>query len=189
MKQMETERLIIRRFTSDDWEDLYEYLSVPEVVLYEPYDVYTDNECIDEAKYRAEEENNRFWAVCLKDSKKMIGHIYFAQSEPIEFRTWNIGYVFNPNFYGYGYATEACKRIIQHGFEDKNAHRIVAGVNVKNKPSWRLLERLSMRRESHMLKNVFFKRNSNGDPIWNDSYKYAILSSEYDIEMSKDIEN
>ena len=179
MKQMETERLIIRRFKEDDWEDLYEYLSIPEVVLYEPYDVYTKEECIEEAKYRAEEEDNRFWAVCLKENNKLIGHIYFAQSEPNIFRTWNIGYVFNPKFYGCGYATEACKTIIQYGFKDKEAHRVVAGVNVKNEPSWKLLERLSMRREAHMLQNVFFKKDSNGNPIWNDSYRYAILSSEY----------
>ncbi len=36
-----------------------------------------------------------------------------------------------------------------------------------------------MRREAHMLKSAFFKNNSDGKPIWNDSYRYAILSSEY----------
>lgn len=180
MKQMETERLILRRFEAKDWKDLYEYLSLPEVVLYEPYDTYTKDDCISEAKWRAEEQNgNSFWAVCLKDAGKMIGHVYFAQSEPPEFRTWELGYVFNPSFYGYGYATEACKRILKYGFEDLNTHRVVAGVNVKNQASWKLLERLSMRREAHMLQNVFFKKTSDGQPIWNDSYRYAILSSEY----------
>lgn len=183
MKQMETERLILRQFVPTDWEDLYEYLSIPEVVLYEPYNIYSREDCINEAINRSEEQNNnRFWAVCLKNSKKMIGHVYFAQEEPEEFDTWEIGYVFNPNFYGKGYATEACIRILQYGFENKKAHRIVAGVNVKNQASWRLLERLSMRREAHMLQNVFFKKTSDGEPIWNDSYSYAILSTEYKIE-------
>jgi RimJ/RimL family protein N-acetyltransferase len=75
----------------------------------------------------------------------------FNQEEPIEFKTWELGYGFNPKFYGQGYATEACKRILKYGFEEKNAHRIVAEVNVKNESSWKLLERLSMRREGHML--------------------------------------
>lgn len=179
MKKMETMRLILRQFVPDDWKDLYEYLSIPEVVIYEPYDIYTKEDCIDSAKWRSEEPNNMFWAVCLKDSKKMIGHVYFAQSEPDKFKTWNIGYVFNPKFYGYGYATEACKKILEYGFQDKDAHRIVAGVDVKNEASWKLLERLSMRREAHMLKNVFFKKTSDGEPIWKDAYRYAILSSEY----------
>jgi RimJ/RimL family protein N-acetyltransferase len=179
MKQMGTERLILRQFLPSDWEDLFEYLSNPEVVKYEPYGVYTKDESMIEAMERHEEQNNRFWAVCLKDSSKMIGHIYFAQSEPLEFRTWELGYVFNPAFYGHGYATEACKAILQYGFLVKKAHRIVAGVNVLNQASWNVLERLQMRKEAHMLQNVFFKKTTEGEPIWNDSYRYAILSSEY----------
>lgn len=177
---METDRLIIRRFVPEDWEDLYEYLSNTEVVKYEPYDTYTKEDCIKESRNRCESgEHSSFWAVCLKDSKKMIGHIYFSQIEPIEFMTWTLGYVFNPSYYGRGYATEACKRIIKYAFEECDAHRIVAGVNVKNKPSWKLLERLSMRREAHLLQNVFFQRANNGEPLWQDSYRYAILSREW----------
>ncbi|WP_170311582.1 GNAT family N-acetyltransferase [Vallitalea okinawensis] len=179
MKEMETNRLKLRRFVPQDWEDLYEYLSDPDVVLFEPYDVFTKEECIDEAIRRSEGEPNHFWAVCLKENEKMIGHVYFAQKEPYEFKTWMIGYVFNPSFYGHGYATEASKRILEYGFNDKKAHRIIAGANVKNPASWRLLERLSMRREAHMIENAFFTTTTEGHPIWHDSYHYAILSSEY----------
>jgi len=77
------------------------------------------------------------------------------------------------------YATEACRRILKYGFEEKKAHRIVAGANVKNESSWKLLERLYMRREGHMLQNVFFKRTLDGEPILNDSYKYGILYEEH----------
>lgn len=176
---MLTERLILRKFLPSDWEDLFVYLSDPGVVQYEPYGAYTKDECINEAFERYEEQNNRFWAVCLEGNNKMIGHVYFAQSEPVDFRTWEIGYVFNPIYYGRGYATEACERILQYGFQEKNAHRIVAGVNVMNHASWKVLERLHMRREAHMLQNVFFKKTLEGEPIWNDSYRYAILSTEY----------
>lgn len=177
--QLQSDRLILRRFEASDWEDLYEYLSLPEVVFYEPYEAYTKEQCIQEAKYRSEEENNRFWAVCLKDSNKMIGNVYFAQVQPQEFMTWELGYVFNPKYYGNGYATEACKRMLDYAFGDLNAHRVTAGVNIKNAPSWRLLERLNMRREAHMLQNVFFRRNAAGEPLWNDSYRYAVLAQEY----------
>ena len=179
MKQMNSQRLKLRRFKSDDWKDLYEYLSIPEVVLYEPYETFTKRECIDEAQRRSDQNNKNFWAVCLKNSSKMIGHIYFSQINPNRLKTWEIGYVFNPRYYGHGYATEAADRILKYGFENKGAHRIVAGVNVKNKPSWKLLERILMRREAHMLENVFFKKTPEGKPIWNDSYRYAILASEY----------
>jgi len=50
-------------------------------------------------------------------------------------KRWELGYVFNPKFYEQGYATKACRRILKYGFEEKKAHRIVAGVNVKNESS------------------------------------------------------
>lgn len=39
MSILETERLILRKFSCDDWKDLHEYLSQETVVKYEPYDV------------------------------------------------------------------------------------------------------------------------------------------------------
>lgn len=180
MKQMETERLIIRRFKEEDWEGLYEYLSLPEVVHFEPYGVYSKEECIEEARRRYEEKDKGpFWAVCLKETNKLIGHIYFCKEDFEEIMTWELGYVFNPRYYGKGYATEGCRRMLQYGFEELNAHRIVAECSDKNIPSWRLLERLNMRRESHMLENIYFKTTANGEPIWYDSYEYAILNKEW----------
>ncbi|GGH26778.1 GNAT family N-acetyltransferase [Paenibacillus segetis] len=178
--EMETERLIIRRFVAEDGEAIYQYLSLPEVVAFEPYDILSKETCIKEALLRQEEgEQGPFWAVCLKDSGQVIGQIYFNQDGPEQFRTWEVGYVFNPEFYGQGYATESTRRVIQHGFEEFKAHRITAAANVVNPASWKLLERLGMRREAHMLQNATFKRTKDGEPIWVDSYHYAILASEW----------
>lgn len=177
---METERLNIRRFAPEDGEDLYEYLSIPEVVAFEPYDVFSKEACIREVLRRYEEgKYGSFWAVCLKQNQKMIGHIYFNQDGPEQFMTWEIGYVFNPAYSGQGYATESARRIMQYGFAELQAHRITAGVDVANTASWRLLERLGMRREAHMLQAVTFKVTEDGNPIWKDSYHYAMLSSEW----------
>lgn len=177
MNRFETERLIIRRFTAEDWRDLHEYLSDESVVEYEPYYPFTEEESKQEAVNRA--NNEAFWAVCLKENGKLIGNIYFAQEGPSEFRTWEIGYVFNPKYYGKGYATEACRRILKWAFEDLGAHRIIGHCNPKNEASWKLLERLSMRREGHARKPVFFKYDSQQQPIWHDAYEYAILEEEW----------
>ncbi|MDR0946668.1 MAG: GNAT family N-acetyltransferase [Ruminococcus sp.] len=40
--RIKTPRLTLRRFSADDWRDLYEYLSQEEIVKYEPYGVYTE---------------------------------------------------------------------------------------------------------------------------------------------------
>lgn len=174
---LETDRLIIRRFTPNDWKDIYEYLSQEQVVKYEPYGILTEYECKKEAAVRS--RNEVFLAVCLKDSGKLIGNVYFAQQEPKEFGNWEIGYVFNPKYYGKGYATESCRAVIDYGFKHLKARRIIAMCNPDNISSWKLLERLKMRREGHLLKNIFFKEDEDGRPIWIDTYEYALLADEW----------
>ncbi|MBZ9637593.1 GNAT family N-acetyltransferase [Clostridium sp. FP1] len=49
-----------------------------------------------------------------KENNKLIGNVYFQQQEPKEFLTWEIGYVLNPEYYGNGYATEECKRVLNN---------------------------------------------------------------------------
>jgi [ribosomal protein S5]-alanine N-acetyltransferase len=174
---METERLIVRNFRVDDWQDLYEYLSQKEVLRYEPEGESDQEDCKRKAMERS--QSDIFLAVCLKDSDKMIGHVYFNQTGPVEFLTWEIGYIFNPKYYGKGYATESCQRVLQFGFKKLGAHRIIAMCNPENSTSWKLLERLSMRREGHHKKKAFFRRTDDGNPIWHDAYQYAILSEEW----------
>ena len=77
--RLETDRLIIRRFKADDWEDLYEYLSDPDVVRFEPYEVFNKEQAKEEAASRSKIES--FFAVCLKASGKLIGNIYIQQGE------------------------------------------------------------------------------------------------------------
>lgn len=174
MQQLETERLVIRRFKEEDWKDLYEYLSDEEVVRYEPYQAFSIEASQNEAKSRA--ESPAFLAVCLKENNKLIGNIYFAKQE---FKTWEIGYVFNRSYQGRGYATEAANAVIAYGFNTRGARRIVAMCNPLNTASWRLLERLGMRREGHLKQNIYFKKDEEGNPIWSDTYEYAILKDEY----------
>jgi RimJ/RimL family protein N-acetyltransferase len=172
-KQLETERLIIRKFKAEDYEDLYEYLSDEDVVLYEPYSAFSKEACIEEALNRA--NNEAFLAVCLKDSGKLIGNLYFQKGD---FDTWELGYVFNKKYWGNGYATESAKKVIVNAIKEHNARRIIAMCNPKNNGSWKLLERLGMRREGHLIKNIYFKVDAKGQPIWADTYEYGILTSE-----------
>jgi RimJ/RimL family protein N-acetyltransferase len=174
---LKTDRLILRKFTCYDWEGLYEYLSNETVVKYEPYGVFTEEECRQEAERRSQSE--AFWAVCLKENNKLIGNVYFQQQNPREFLTWEIGYVFNPEYYGKGYATEACAGIMRYAFEKWGVHRIIAKCNPENTASWKLLERLGMRREAHFKKPAFFRKTQDGKPIWHDAYQYSILAEEW----------
>jgi len=174
---LKTERLILRRFAPGDGADLFEYLSDEETVRFEPYGAFTREQAGAEAARRA--GDGAFWAVCLRDSQKLIGNVYFCLQPPEQFRTWEIGYVFNRGFCGNGYATEAVRRVMRHGFEDLGVHRIEAHCNPENERSWKLLERAGLRREGHFPKKAFFKRDASGRPHWHDAYAYGLLDEEW----------
>ena len=173
---LETGRLIIRRFVPEDWQDLFDYLSDPAVVLYEPYGTYAEDDCKAEAARRSGDE--AFWAVCLKADLKVIGNIYLASRD---FSTWELGFVFNSQHQGHGYATESAKAITDYAVRDLAAHRVIAQCNPQNTKSWELLEWLGMRREGHLRENAYFATNDHKNPIWHDTYEYAILASEWEI--------
>ena len=171
---IETHTLLTRPFDPADWGDLHEYLSDEQVVRYEPYGVFTEDESRREAARRSSDP--AFWAVCLKDSGKLIGNLYLA-GQP--FDTWELGYVFNASYHGKGYATEAAACLLDDVFSRLGARRVTAMCNPLNTASWRLMERLGMRREGHLIRNIWFKRDERGEPIWADTYEYAILAEEW----------
>ncbi|MDS0525628.1 GNAT family N-acetyltransferase [Clostridium sp. SHJSY1] len=171
--EIKTERLIIRRFKAGDWKDLNEYLSDEKVVYYEPYEPFTEEECKEEANCR--EKNESFLAVCLKESGKVIGNLYFGK---VEYESYELGYVFNSNYWNKGYATESAQALLNYAFKEWKIRRVIAMCNPENKASWRLLERLNMRREGYLQKNIYFRLDENNLPIWQDTYEYGILREE-----------
>ena len=171
---LDTERLVIRRFQAGDWSDLNDYLSDPDVVFYEPYCIFTIEESKSEAIRRSHDTD--FWAVCLKDGGKVIGNLYLSKQD---FDTYELGFVFNKKYQGQGYALESAKALVNFTFSKLEARRIIAMCNPENKKSWRLIERLGLRREGHLKRNVFFKTDSQGQPVWVDTYLYGILYDEW----------
>jgi RimJ/RimL family protein N-acetyltransferase len=68
------------------------------------------------------------------------------------------------------------KRIIDYAFADLNAHKIIAHCNPQNIKSWKLLERAEMKREGLLKQNVYFRKDKQCKPIWQDTYEYGILN-------------
>lgn len=172
---IETERLITRRFCGEDWEDLYAYLSDPGVVRFEPYAPFHAEQCKQEAQRREDDED--FWAVCLKENGRLIGNLYFSRQAD---DTWELGFVFNAAYQGKGYAMESARALLDRAFSEWAAQRVIAQCNPENKKSWRLLERLGMRRERHLIQNVSFHKDVSGNPIYVDTYEYELLWGEWE---------
>ena len=171
-----TSRLLIRQFQVQDYRSLFEYLSNPIIYRFEPGEPISLEKAKDLTLERA--QGIDFWAVVLRNDEKMVGHLYFKQIEPKEFLTWELGYIFNPAFQNNGYATESTYGLIQYGFEHLGVHRVIAHCNPINIASWRVLEKIGMKREGNFRKNVFFHTTQGGFPQWIDTYEYAILKED-----------
>jgi [ribosomal protein S5]-alanine N-acetyltransferase len=174
---LETERLILRNFLPDDWSDMYEYLALPEIFEFEPGEPFDGDEAVELAEERS--KGDTFIAVDLASTGKMIGHLYFSRNEPLEHASWELGFIFNPAYHRNGYAREACAKIIDYAFMQLGAHRIVSYCNPLNTASWKLLEKIGMRREGHFVQNLFNKRDPYGNPAWHDTFAYAVLKDEW----------
>lgn len=167
----ETERLILRRYIKEDLQDLFEYLSDKETVKYEPYKPLSFDETVENLQWRI--GTDEMTAVELKNSHKMIGNVYMGKRD---FNAMEIGFVFNRNYWGNGYAAESCKALIQQAFLN-GVHRIYAECDPDNQNSWKLLEALGFQREAHFRKNVYFWKDETGQEIWKDTYVYARLNN------------
>lgn len=168
--QIETERLILRRFCKSDLQDLYEYLSDEEVVRFEPYKPMDLREVENTLNWRISTEE--MLAVELKARGKMIGNVYLGQRD---FEARELGFVFNRQYWGQGYARESCEALIQQAFAT-GVHRIYGECDPENIHSWRLLEKLGFRREGYLRENVYFWKDEQGNPVWKDTLVYAILN-------------
>lgn len=173
---LETDRLVLRKYCKDDLQDLYEYLSDEEVVKYEPYRPMGIREAEENLEWRI--STDEMIAVELKATQKMVGNIYLGKRD---FEALEIGYVFNRKYWGKGYARESCAALIKKAFAE-GVHRIYAECDPCNVNSWKLLEHLGFSREAHLRQNVYFWKDDMGNPIWKDTFIYAILRGEYKNE-------
>ncbi len=85
-----------------------------------------------------------------------------------------LGWTFSPESGGHGYATEAVRALMGFCFDRLRLRRVEAGAFADNEPSWRLMERVGMRRESYSVKESLHRELG-----WIDGVLYAILAEEW----------
>jgi RimJ/RimL family protein N-acetyltransferase len=86
----------------------------------------------------------------------------------------DLGWTIHPDAGGRGLATEAVREVLRICFEDLGLRRVTAECFTGNESSWRLMERVGMRREAH---NVRDSLHRSGE--WLDGYGYALLAEEW----------
>lgn len=185
-----TKRLLLRPFTENDADDLYEYLKQPAAHCFACMKLNTVAEAREEAKNRAEDGEYTF-AIVLKETGKVIGEIdahperTAPDDETAVYDTFSPCWMLNPAYHGKGYAYEAAHAFFGYLFRLKGARRIYAYAEDYNAPSRRLCEKLGMRQEGVFREFVSFVNDENGRPLLENTVQYAVLREEWEKEQPK----
>ncbi len=175
-----TERLWIRRFSHEDVDDIVAFAAHPSVareITNIPHDdrekligyidtqngyaLFEAGKCID-------------LAVEQQDSGTVIGLLSVVSDAD---RQAEIGWGFGIEHRGQGLATEAARELVTYLFGSCGYHRVYAGTIITNTRSWKLMERLGMRKEAH-----FVQSHVPAEPggKWIDTVRYAVLAEEWE---------
>ena len=147
---IDTPRLYLRKMNKTDSADMYEYSCREDVTRYllwspHPSEAYTAKYLSYlQSRYRAGDFYD--WAVVVRDTDKMIGTCGFTRLN-IDSNSAEIGYVLNPEYWGYGFAPEAVRAVMRFGFNELRLNRIEAKYMVGNERSVRVMEKVGMTRE------------------------------------------
>lgn len=158
--ELHTERLLLRKFTLDDQESVFELRSNPEVMKYIPRPTAVT---IDDAIQHIETilmtiANNEGinWGIVEKSSRKLVGSIGIFHVNKENHRA-EIGYVLNPRWQNKGIMNEALQLALEYGFEKIKLHSIEAIIDPDNIASAKLLEKNKFRKEAYFKENCFFE--------------------------------
>ncbi|WP_214110610.1 GNAT family N-acetyltransferase [Acrocarpospora catenulata] len=178
MFPIETDRLTLRPLEMHDLEAVHAFQSLPEVARYmywAPRDLAAVRTWLEgrvRVRELTEEGQALSLAVVRRDTGELIGEcVLFWTSR--EHRQGEIGYTLHPGHHGHGFATEAARQLLRLGFDHYDLHRLVARADGRNKASARLMERLGLRKEAHLVQNEWVKGE------WTDEIIYAMLQKEW----------
>jgi [ribosomal protein S5]-alanine N-acetyltransferase len=171
-----TKRLALRPFAKTDIECVHEYASDPDVCR---FIVYGPNSL---------EESKRFVGMAIAEFARVpCGNLHLAIVEQgsgeligacglegiAKDLDADLGYCLNRRHWNKGYATEAARALIAHGFVSMALHRIHATCRPANRASVRVLEKAGMQREGYLRENRFVRGK------WEDSLLYSIVAGEW----------
>jgi RimJ/RimL family protein N-acetyltransferase len=175
---IETERLTLRAFTRGDVDAVFAYRQREDVARYLFDGPMSYESCAETVQARIGQvalaaENDRITlAVVRRADDVLVGEITLIWRSVVSHQG-EVGFVFNPEFHGQGYALEAVRALVALGFGTVGLHRIYARCDPRNAPSYRLMERLGMRREAHFREQTLLKGE------WTDEYIYALLARDW----------
>ncbi|HEV7639603.1 MAG TPA: GNAT family N-acetyltransferase [Gaiellaceae bacterium] len=174
---LETERLVLRAFEESDLDALYKAHSDVEVARW----LYNEPRTLEETrdllgrKIAGELLAEDDWvsaAVIERETGNFVGDVALHWVS-VEHKTGEIGFIFDPDYQGRGYATDAARALIDFAFDGMGFHRVIGRAEARNVASARVLEKLGMRLEAHFVENEWIKGE------WSSELVYAMLEHEW----------
>jgi RimJ/RimL family protein N-acetyltransferase len=173
-----TARLTLRPAVADDLATTWEYRRLPEVSRWLTRAPTTPEE------YREQflDPDRLAKTIVVELQGQVIGDLMlrvedaWAQAEVADRARGTqaeLGWVLHPEHAGHGYATEAVRALIDLAFDVMGLRRVTAGCFAANEASWRLMERVGMRRET-----VTVRESLHRSGEWLDGMGYALLADE-----------
>jgi RimJ/RimL family protein N-acetyltransferase len=175
---LETERLLLRPFGPDDLEALFAIQADESVARW----LYNDPRTLEETRELlarkiggAALHGEGEWlsaAAVLRTTGELVGDVSLHWASEAHGQG-ELGFVVHPEHQGRGYATEASRPLLDFAFGPLGLHRVIGRLEPRNTGSARVLEKLGMRREAHLVENEWVKGE------WQSELVYAILAREW----------
>lgn len=180
---LETERLLLRPFEARDADVVYRFSADPQTTRYLAH--FGNAGATPEqdtaafmrravAGWQETPIRSREYVVTLKETGAAMGD---GSIETLSGDTGEIGWILLPEYRGHGYVTEMGRALLRFGFEELELSRIVAHCDARNEKSYRVMERLGMRREG-VARQV--RPRKAADALKGDECTYALLKSEWE---------
>jgi RimJ/RimL family protein N-acetyltransferase len=175
---IETERLLLRAYTTADFEALFAMRSNAEVARYLYWEPQTEGEVRETLEKKIASTSIRAEGDVLalaaehRPTGDLVADVILCLLSA-EHGLGEIGYMAHPDHTGHGYATEATRPLLPIAFEELGLHRVIGRLEARNIASARVLEKLGLRREAHLVENEFVKDE------WQSELDYAILDREW----------
>jgi RimJ/RimL family protein N-acetyltransferase len=144
---IETPRLILREFVPDDVKALAKILAKPEVMRFSPTGTISIEQTAAKMASFIDsyiERGYGKWAVIERQTGQLIGYCGIAIEEIESKRENELGYRFDPNFWGQGLATEAATACLEYALNTLKLKYVLGIVEPENQASIRVLEKIGM---------------------------------------------
>lgn len=173
--EIETARLVLRKLTLADVEDVFAYASDPDVAemtTWSPHESLDDSLAFLTGVQRWYDDGDGGpWGIVVKETGQVVGTVglsvisWHARAE--------IGYAIGKAWWGRGITTEAARAALQFGFETLNLNRIEARCLPENIASERVMQKLGMIHEGLLREHMYAKGR------FDDLKMYSMLRREW----------